>query len=199
MTRDPLEALLRLRRLAADEARRSLADSLRAEDQAVQAIAVIEAAIERETEAATNLAAGDAEVEAFSAWLRRIRPKQHAAYAAGDHAEAETARARIVLAAARAAVQAAEEMLEKQAAARQAEAERKEQHALDEVAQRSGTVKERNATALNRNASYHMLIYDCTIIFSDGSLCLPPASRASLSRGPRTPISRCALFWAPTA
>jgi flagellar export protein FliJ len=138
MTRDPLEALLRLRRLAADEARRSLADSLRAEDQAVQAIAVIEAAIERETEAATNLAAGDAEVEAFSAWLRRIRPKQHAAYAAGDHAEAETARARIVLAAARAAVQAAEEMLEKQAAARQAEAERKEQHALDEVAQRSG-------------------------------------------------------------
>ncbi len=138
MTRDPLEALIRLRRLAADEARRSLADCLRDEDQAVRAIAALDAAIERETEAATSLATGDAEVEAFAAWLRRMRPRQHAAYMAESHAEAATAQARIMLAAARAAVQAAEEMLEEHEAHRRAESERQEQHALDEVAQHNG-------------------------------------------------------------
>ena len=94
MTRDPLEALLRLRRMAADEARRGLAECLRIESEAAAAVAAIEAAIARETAAATSLAAGDAEVEAFAAWLRRIRPKQHAALAAEDEAETATVRAR---------------------------------------------------------------------------------------------------------
>ena len=137
MTRDPLEALLRLRRLAADEARRGLADCLRDEDQAMQATAAIAAAIERETGAATSLAASDAEVESFAAWLRHIRPRQHAAHEAEDRAEAATSRARVVLAASRAAVQAAEEMLEKHESARIAEAERQEQRAIDEAALRS--------------------------------------------------------------
>jgi flagellar export protein FliJ len=138
MTRDPLESLLRLRRLTADEARRDLADCLRKEDVAAQAITAIEAAIERETEVATNLAAGDAEVEAFAAWLRRSRPRQHAARVAKEQAESETARTRIVLAAARAAVKAAEDMLAEHEAARRAQAEHRQQHELDEVAQRSG-------------------------------------------------------------
>jgi flagellar export protein FliJ len=138
MTRDPLESLMRLRRLAVDQARRGLADCLRIEEETMHAVAIIEAAIERETEAASDLAADDADVEAFAAWLRRIRPKQHAAHLAEDEAEAETAQARVVLAAARTAVEAAEEMLAKHDAARQAEAERQEQHALDEVAQRTG-------------------------------------------------------------
>ncbi len=96
MTRDPLEALLRLRRIAVDEARRDLAECLRVESEAAAAVAAIEAAIEQETEVATSLAAGDAEVEAFAAWLRRIRPKQRAALEAETQAEAETARARAV-------------------------------------------------------------------------------------------------------
>jgi len=138
MTIDPLEALLRLRRLAADEARRGLADCLRNEDYAMHAVALIEVAIEREMAAATSLAGGDAEVEAFAAWLHRIRPKQHAAHMAEDQAEAETANARAVLAAARAAVQATEEMLAKHEAARLADAERHDQQEIDEAAQRSG-------------------------------------------------------------
>jgi hypothetical protein len=52
MTHDPLEALLRLRRMAADEARRGLGECLRIESEAAAAVAAIEAAIERETEAA---------------------------------------------------------------------------------------------------------------------------------------------------
>jgi hypothetical protein len=105
MKRDPLESLVRLRRLAADEARRGLADCLRDEEAAAHAVAAIEADIERETEAAANLATSDAEVEAFAAWLRRIRPIQYAAHVAVDRTEAETVRARAVLAAARSAVE----------------------------------------------------------------------------------------------
>jgi flagellar export protein FliJ len=138
MTEDSFEALLRLRRLAVDEARRDLGACLRAEAEAQHAVAAIEQAVGHETEVATDLAAGDAEVEAFAAWLRRIRPKQLAAEEAEQEAEASTARARAVLAAARAAVRATEIMLEKHEAAKRAEAERQAQHRIDEVAQRSG-------------------------------------------------------------
>jgi flagellar export protein FliJ len=140
MSHEPLAALLRLRRMAADEARRGLAECLRAEGEAAAAVATIEAAIDRETEAATSLAAGDAEVEAFAAWLRRILPKQRAALAATETAEAATTQGRAVLGAARAAVQATEETLEKRAAVVRAEAERRAQNEIDEAAQRSGMI-----------------------------------------------------------
>jgi flagellar export protein FliJ len=136
MIHDPLETLLRLRCLAVDQARRGLADCLRVESQAAQAVAAIEAAIMHETDVATNLASGDAEVEAFAAWLRRIRPEQLAAHAAEAQAEAATAQARAILAAARAAVRAAEAMLEQHAAARLKEAEHKAQREIDEAALR---------------------------------------------------------------
>jgi ribosomal protein S20 len=87
---------------------------------------------------ATNPASGDAEVEAFAAWLRRIRPKQHAAHVAEDQAEAATSQGRAVLAAARAAVRAAEEMLEQHAAAKLKETEHQAQREIDEAAQRRG-------------------------------------------------------------
>lgn len=140
MTHDPLEALLQMRRIAADEARRGLAECLRRESEATAAVAAIEDAIERETEAASSLIAGDAEVEAFAAWLRRIRPKQLAAHAAAKEAEASTTRARGVLGAARAAVRAVEETLARQAAEAEAAAQRKAQSELDEVAQRRGNI-----------------------------------------------------------
>jgi flagellar export protein FliJ len=138
MTRDPLETLLRLRRLAVDQARRGLADCLRVESEAAQAVAKIEAAIGHETDVATNLASDDADVEAFAAWLRRIRPKQHAAQAAEAQAEAATGQERAVLAAARAAVRAAEQMLEEHEAAIREKAEHQAQGNIDEVAQWRG-------------------------------------------------------------
>ena len=138
MTHDPLESLLRLRRLAVDQTRRGLADCLRLESEAAQSASAIEAAIAHETDVASSLAADDADVEAFAAWLRRIRPKQHAVHAAEAEAEAATVQARLVLAAARAAVRAAEEMLEQHAAARLREVEQKAQRELDEVAQHRG-------------------------------------------------------------
>ena len=138
MTDDPLRALLRLRRMAADEARRDLAERLRIESDAAAVVAEIEAAIQRENEFATSLASGDADVETFVAWLRRMQPRQQAARAAEEEAAAATLHARVVLAAARAAVKAAEEMLEQRMAAERAKAERKAQAELDEIAQRRG-------------------------------------------------------------
>ncbi len=133
---DPLEALLRLRRHAVDEARRDLASCLRVEAEATQAVAMMTGKIEAETEAAASLASEDADVEAFANWLRRIKPQQAAVQHAQENAEADTTQARSLLAAARAAARAVEVMLERQAAERLAETERREQAALDEVAQR---------------------------------------------------------------
>ncbi len=142
MKQDPLESLLRLRQGALDEARRSLADCLRVESEAAAAVAAIEAAIAQEMDVASSLAAGDVEVEAFAAWLRAIRPRQQAAEAAEAEAAAATVEARAVVVAARAAVRAAETMLERKAASARAEADRKAQGEIDEVASRVGTIKE---------------------------------------------------------
>lgn len=135
MKSDPLASLLRLRRLTADQARRELAECLHTESEAKQAIAAIDAKIARETKVATSLAGGDAEVEAFAAWLRRIRPSQHGAEAA---AVAQTTEARAVLAMARAAVRAVEELLTQRAAEERMNAEHHAQREIDEVAQRTG-------------------------------------------------------------
>jgi flagellar export protein FliJ len=137
MKRDPLDALMRLRRLSADKARRDLADCLRSESAAAETVAAIAASIEHEAEVAIDLAAGDAEVEAFASWLRRVRPQQRAAEAAVEEATADTAEARAALAMARAAVRAVEEMRAHHADATRAAAERAAQRELDEAARRS--------------------------------------------------------------
>ena len=137
MKSDPLASLLRLRRLTADQARRELADCLRAESEANKAIAAIDAEIARETEVATSLAGGDAEVEAFAAWLRRIRPSQHAGRVAEAATVAQTSEARAVLAMARAAVRAVEELLTQRGAEERMTAERHDQREIDEIAQRT--------------------------------------------------------------
>lgn len=136
MKRDALDATLRLRRLALEDAMRELAACFRAEAEADQAVAAVEAAIERETEAASSLTADDAVVEAFGVWLKRARQDLRSAEAVRVRAETETVRARAVLTAARGAVKAAEEVIGAKDAARRADAARREQRALDEMGQR---------------------------------------------------------------
>ena len=136
MKRDALGATLRLRRLALEDAMRELAECFRAEAAAEQAVQAVEAAIERETEAASNLTADDVVVEAFGVWLKRARQDLRVAEAARVRAETETVRARAVLTAARGAVKAAEQVIAAKAEAQRADAGRREQHALDEIGQR---------------------------------------------------------------
>jgi flagellar export protein FliJ len=134
MTRDPLDPVLRLRRLARDAALRDLAGALCQEAVCAQTVATLEAEIARETEAAANLAGDDRDVEAFGVWLRRARRELDSAAAARDVAGEEVVLGRAVLAATRAAVRAAEEVLARQEAARRGAEAHREQRALDEIA-----------------------------------------------------------------
>ncbi len=136
MPREPLAAILRVRRLALDQATRELAECLRVETATGRAVAAVEQAIAQEQKAASSLAGDDLVVEMFGAWLKRARQDLRAAVDARERAEAETARARAVVAAARAAVAAIESELARKAAEQDAAAARREQQVLDEVAQR---------------------------------------------------------------
>ncbi len=129
-----MQALLRLRRLTVDEARRDLAACVAAEAAAQEAAHRIEMTIARETAAACSLEAGDDVVDSFAAWLHQIRPAAADAAAAVEQAMLHTAEARAVLAAARAAAEAVESIIAQQDAERAAEQARREQHALDEAA-----------------------------------------------------------------
>lgn len=133
MSQDPLQALLRLRRLTVDTARRDLAACVAEEATAQEAARSIEMAIARETAAACRLEGGDQAVQAFAAWLQQVRPSARAADEAVERAVVRTAEARAVLAAARAAAEAVETMMARHAADRMAARLRAEQHALDEA------------------------------------------------------------------
>ncbi len=137
MSRDPLPAVVRLRRMGLDEASREFAECLRREAEAQHAASAVEAAIVREADAATSLTADDAVVEAFGIWLKRARNDLRAAQTLQENAEIETTRVRAVLQAARAAVKAAEQMLAEKQASQQATLARREQADLDETGQRS--------------------------------------------------------------
>ncbi len=134
MARDPLPSLLRLRRLARDAALRDLAATLRAEADASQAVAALENAIARETEAAAALTGDDGVVEAFGRWLRGAHQHLAAATAVRDGASAEVDLARAVLAAARSSALAAEEILDAQEAAARVHTARGEQRTRDDIA-----------------------------------------------------------------
>ena len=135
MARDPLDALIRLRRLSLEEATRDLGARLAEEAEAVAAAARIEALIAAEQEAASRLDADDAAVEGFGRWLRRIGQERAAAAAARDRAEVETARARAVLGVSRGALAAAEAEAQRRAEQARADGLRREQAATDERAQ----------------------------------------------------------------
>jgi len=128
-----LRVVARLRKLAIDEARLGLAALLAAETRAAEADRAAQASLLREREAASALDAADG---AFAAWLPRGLEARDVARDASTQAEVAAQQGRVTLAAARAAAEAVEDMLEKEAAEQMAETERREQAVLDEVGQR---------------------------------------------------------------
>jgi hypothetical protein len=135
MTRDPLSSLLRVRRLALDEARQSLADCLAAEARAMHALAEAEAEIARERRTAASLDADDAAVEVFAGWLRVARGRSAQAEAAHERVTAETTRARAIVAVARGSFEAAQAAIERKAEEERLSRQRREQLSLDEAVQ----------------------------------------------------------------
>ncbi|MBV9250756.1 MAG: hypothetical protein JO227_16090 [Acetobacteraceae bacterium] len=128
MARDSLSTLLRMRRMAMDEARRSLAACQDAEDAAARHVSAMEARIWGEM-AIPRLT----ERDAFALWLNNARAVLDSARSAFDAAQRRTASARAALSEARLAAESLERLLEERRAARIAEALRDEQRELDEV------------------------------------------------------------------
>ncbi len=71
---DPLDTVLRLRRVSVDDAKRGLAAAIRAEGDAQAVADAAEALIGAEAAAAADVAAPDAAVAAFAAWLPTAAP-----------------------------------------------------------------------------------------------------------------------------
>lgn len=134
--RDPVAALLRVRKLALEGAQRDLASCLRAEAAAEERERRARHAVAQEAAAAARLAADDTQVEAFAAWLPVGRQAVAEAEEDAGRVRAETACARAALSAARSAARAAEELLAQRAAERASEDARKAQAEIDGLPRR---------------------------------------------------------------
>ena len=138
MPRDPLQTVLRLRRLANDEARRAVSDAVAQETLAQRVADMVEDEIARETALACKLEVDDAAVEAFGAWLTCARQRAEATRNAAERAGAETARARAALNLTRAGLEAAEALVAGRLETAAAEQARRGQHALDDLTRSRG-------------------------------------------------------------
>lgn len=135
MPAEPLDALIRLRRLARDEATGALAAALEAGSRADAAVVAIRRQMADEEALAGRIDTDDLAVEAFGIWLRRARAELQAAELVRERADAETVRARAALVAARAALEAVEAERDRRRVAEREAAQRREQAAPDEAAQ----------------------------------------------------------------
>ena len=108
MPRDTLSTLIKVRRLACDDAMRTLVVALDQESYASQAAHSIERAMAQETETAIDPASPDEIVEAFGRWLPVARRQLDAAQHALQDRQAETTRKRAELTACRTALESVE-------------------------------------------------------------------------------------------
>lgn len=108
MARDPLVTLIKVRKLACDEAQRKLVESLALEDRAEQMSHRVERTIAQEMQAATDVNGSDAVVEAFAAWLPGARQQLASARQVLLDRQAETMRSRAELTACRTALETVE-------------------------------------------------------------------------------------------
>jgi len=131
-----LRAVIRLRRLLVEDAGRHLAGCIQAETEAIAAVRELGAEMTRQRQAAEEIDASDADVEAFMLWLGRERHRLDELAAAQDRAAVMTARARAELTAARAALQAVESLQAQAAKVAEADRLRREQLDIDERARR---------------------------------------------------------------
>jgi flagellar FliJ protein len=130
---DPLDTIMRLRRVTVDDAKRELGVSLRAEEEAEAKAKAAEALIGEEAHAAADLSAGDAAVEAFAAWLPVGLSNAAAAQVEYEERRAKVALTRAALSMARAAADVVQNMLDRRAAERAVATSRREQAKLDDM------------------------------------------------------------------
>jgi len=112
MTRDPLITLIKVRRLASDEAQRQLVNALNEESRAERMVQETERVMAQEMETASDPNSSDAVVEAFGAWLGGARRQLETARRMLLDRQAETIRVRAELTATRTALESVEALQE---------------------------------------------------------------------------------------
>lgn len=136
MTHDPLETVLRLRKRAVDASRATLASSVAAATAADAAAREAEQAVRHETQLASEPSGDDRLVEAFATWLPGALHRAIQARAWHERQEAEVARCRAELTACRTALESIEHLVAERRTARDQEAARLVQRAMDEAGSR---------------------------------------------------------------
>jgi hypothetical protein len=144
MARDPLRILLSMRRRSVERARQVLAARLAAATDVADRIRLLDDATRRDR------AVGNAWPDAYR-FLEMAASRQEVAQAErrdmADElaaAEAQAEEARSVVSATRTAAEAVEELIGQREAAGQADAARREQHVLDDLARARLTVRRRH-------------------------------------------------------
>jgi hypothetical protein len=143
MARDALRILLSMRRRSVEQARRVLAARLAAEAEVVDRIRWLDNTVHRDHQAAEAWPDAHRFLEMFANRQDVIQGERRILAADLAAAELETGEARGVVSAARTAAEAVEELIGEREAASQAEAAKREQHVLDDIARARLALRQR--------------------------------------------------------
>ncbi len=132
MGRDTVATLIKVRRLACDEAKRQVVQALNEESRAERIVQETERVIAQEMETASDPNSSDAVVEAFGAWLGGARRQLETSRCKLLDRQAETIRVRADLTATRTALESVEALQEQRRQAAQRLQEQRLQRELDD-------------------------------------------------------------------
>jgi flagellar biosynthesis chaperone FliJ len=134
MARDPMRMLRTVRRHAVEQARHALAACLRTEAVAADKLRAIDEAAERDRVANRSVVEAHRFIDMFVLHSQTSATERYAVEAALMAAREAAADARAALVAARTAAESVETLITERADADEVDADRREQHALDDMA-----------------------------------------------------------------
>jgi flagellar biosynthesis chaperone FliJ len=134
MARDPLQILLSMRRRSVEQARYALGACLATEAQAADRIRSLDDTVRRDRETVRAWQDSHQFMEMSALRLDAMLAQRRTLLAEFAMAETRSTQARGVVAAARTAAEAVEQLMGERAVADQAEAAKREQHVLDDIA-----------------------------------------------------------------
>jgi flagellar biosynthesis chaperone FliJ len=134
MARGPLRVLLSIRRRSIEQARYALAACLTTEAEIADRITSFDDRRQRDRETSRSWPDSHHFMEITAIELETVHAERRIAAADLEVAQTRTADARSQVAAARLAAEAVEQLIAERGAAAQADANRRDQHALDDIA-----------------------------------------------------------------
>jgi hypothetical protein len=143
LARDALRILLSMRRRSVEQARHALSARLAAEAEVADRICSLDGTVRRDREAGEAWPDAHRFLEMFASRQEVIQAERRTMAADLAAAGVHAGEARGVVSAARTAAQAVEELIEEREAASQADAAKREQIALDDMARARLAVRQR--------------------------------------------------------